>query len=277
MPTYPYAPLQPKMIDALGIETSYYEASLLPERAQNGRFTLLLHGMSTSADSYRETIHELGDSFAFIAPDLPGFGYSAETTPYTIPHLVEWLAAFCDEKGVSELDIVGHSFGGLLAASFALAYPEWCRRLLLVAPAILNLDYPDFLLKLGISLGLVDLGTAVTQSPLWINRQIRIPFYEPTNQDPSVWERRLHDYNNARATADVVKAVTANRIWQDIEGLRLETAVVWGKNDTVLPISHLDNLRTKLPQAQIYHLADCGHAPMLEQQAAFQTIMRSYF
>ncbi|MEM7119478.1 MAG: alpha/beta hydrolase [Chloroflexota bacterium] len=277
MPTYPYAALQPKKIDALGIETSYYEAGVFPEAAQNGRFTLLLHGMSTSADSYRETFHELSDSFAFIAPDLPGFGYSAQTMPYTIPHLVEWLAAFCDAKGLQQVDIVGHSFGGLLAASFALAYPEWCRRLLLVAPALLDLDYPDFLLKAGISLGLVDLGTAVTQSPLWINRQIRIPFYEPDKQDGSVWERRLHDYENARATADVVKTVTTNRIWQKIEGLRAETAVVWGENDTVLPISNLDTLQAKLPQAQVYRLTDCGHAPMLEQQAAFQTIMRDFF
>lgn len=270
MPNYPYPELPRQTVDALGIETSYYEVG----QAENGRFTLLLHGMSTSADSYRETIHELAANFAFIAPDIPGFGYSEHTTPYTIPHLVEWLAAFCDAKELSKINVVGHSFGGLLAASFALAYPEMCQSLLLMAPAIFELDYPDFLLKAGMSLGLVELGTAVTQSPLWINRQIRLPFYEPANQDPSVWERRLIDYSNARATADVVKTVTTNTIWDKINDLTIAPTIIWGENDTVLPISLLDSLTTKLPDATVHRLPNCGHVPMLETQATFQALMR---
>lgn len=277
MSNYPYSELARQTVDALGIETSYYEAGLGRESIENGHFTLLLHGMSTSADSYRETVHELGTEFAFIAPDLPGFGYSEQTKPYTIPHLVEWLAAFCAAKELGKVNIVGHSFGGLLAASFGLAYPELCGQILLVAPAILNLDYPDYLLKAGISLGLVDLGTAVTQSPLWINRQIRLPFHEPAKQDSSVWERRLLDYENARATADVVKAVTTDTIWDRVAKLKPKTAVVWGENDIVLPISNLDSLSSKMAHAQIYRLTNCGHVPMLEKQRIFQDIMREYF
>ncbi|MCA9998985.1 MAG: alpha/beta hydrolase [Anaerolineales bacterium] len=262
-----YSLLPRFVVDALGIQTSYYEVG-----HGNGRPTLLLHGMSTSADSYRELLHELGDRHWLVAPDLPGFGYSAHTTPYTIPHLVEWLAAFCDVRGFDRVNVVGHSFGGLLATSFVLAYPENNERLLLSAPAIINLDYPEFLLKAGISLGLVDLGTAVSQSPLWVNRQIKVPFHDPASIDSSIWERRLRDYGNARATADVIKAVAAHDIWQALARLHHPLCIIWGENDPILPISGADALAGLFPEAQIHRFANCGHEPMLEQQTAFHAV-----
>lgn len=262
-----YSVLPRYVVDALGIQTSYYEVG-----RGNGRPTLLLHGMSTSADSYREVLHELGGKHWLVAPDLPGFGYSDHTTPYTIPHLVEWLAAFCDGQGFGTVNVVGHSFGGLLATSFVLAYPENNGRLLLSAPAILNLDYPEFLLKAGISLGLVDLGTAVTQSPLWVNRQIKIPFHDPASIDHTIWERRLRDYGNARATADVIKAVAAHDIWQPLARLHHPLCIIWGENDPILPISGVDVLAELFPEAEIHRFARCGHEPMLEQPAAFHAV-----
>lgn len=43
--------------------------------------------------------------------------------------------------GLDSLILIGSSFGGLMAACFALRHPERCRRLVLLAPA---LNFPDF-------------------------------------------------------------------------------------------------------------------------------------
>src|SRR5688500_4543482 len=93
-------------VDALGIGTNYYTAG-----TPNGRPVVLLHGMSTSADSFREVMKGLAADHWLIAPDLPGFGYSENTEPYTIPHLVEWLAAFIEALGLPPVVLLGHSFG----------------------------------------------------------------------------------------------------------------------------------------------------------------------
>ncbi|MGD9947369.1 MAG: alpha/beta fold hydrolase [Desulfobulbus sp.] len=42
--------------------------------------------------------------------------------------------------GMEKLILVGSSFGGLMATCFAIRFPEWCRRLVLLAPA-LNYEY----------------------------------------------------------------------------------------------------------------------------------------
>ncbi len=84
MPNYPYAPLEKCSINALGIQTNYYTMG-----RRNDQPIIMLHGMSTSADSFRETMHESADALWLIAPDIPGFGPSDNTAPYTIHHLVE--------------------------------------------------------------------------------------------------------------------------------------------------------------------------------------------
>lgn len=273
MMSYPVFPELPRyFVDALGIRTAYYVAGV-----PNDHPVLLLHGMSTSADSFRETMHQLAADHWLIAPDIPGFGYSRHTRPYTMPHLVEWLAAFQHALNLPSLALIGHSFGSIVATSFTLSYPQEVTRLLLLAPALLSAaTYPTIIKKLGISLGLIDLGTAVSQSRVWLNRQIRVPFYDPDKQDPSLWDRRLRDYQLARASADVLKMLALYDMRPFLPQLTHPTCIVFGVNDPVVPPADGSKLVTMLPDARLHELQECGHAPMLEQQDAFQAIAHAF-
>jgi pimeloyl-ACP methyl ester carboxylesterase len=272
MPNYPYPEIPRFELDALGIHTSYYEIG-----RPNGRPLILLHGMSTSADSFRETMHELADDHWLIAPDIPGFGYTASTTPYNFPHLVEWLAAFLDARHLPQVALLGHSFGGTLAVTYAVDYPEHVTKLLLVAPAVLSsANYPEFVKRIGVGLGLIDLGSAVSQSKVWVRRQIKTPFYNPDLIDESVWDRRLADYELARQSADVLKASAFHDLRPSLAGLTHEICMVWGEDDGVVPPSDAEQLAAEFRQSQTHLLPECGHAPMLEKQPEFQTIARKF-
>ena len=272
MPNYPYSVLPRFELDALGIHTSYYEMG-----QPNGRPIILLHGMSTSADSFRETMHELSDTHWLIAPDIPGFGYSASTTPYNFAHLVEWLAAFREELHLPPATLLGHSFGGTLAVSHAVAYPEDVANLLLLAPAVLaSGSYPEFVKRIGVGLGLIDLGSAVSQSKVWVRRQIKTPFYNPDLMDDSVWDRRLADYELARQSSDVLKASAFHDLRPSLGKVQQAVCMVWGANDKVVPPSDADVLTAVFPNSQAHLLPECGHAPMIEKQVAFQAIARGF-
>lgn len=272
--TYPYSELPTRYVDALGIHTAYYTAG-----EPNGRPVILLHGTSSSADVYRETMHELADEFWLIAPDLPGFGHSEHTEPYTLSHLVEWLAAFRHALDLPPALLVGHSFGGALAVSFAASDPEDVLGLLLVAPAVLASNaYPDFLKRAGIGLGLVDLSTTVAQSqPLVVEQLLRLPFYDADRLDESVWPRRARAYELSRASADVVKALAFQDLRPLLAQLSPPVTVIWGENDPVLPVSDAETLEAMLPQWPIFRLPQCGHIPMLEQPAQFRAVARAFF
>jgi 2-hydroxymuconate-semialdehyde hydrolase len=257
-------------VDALGIETNYYTAG-----TPNGRPVVLLHGMSTSADSFREIMNGLAADHWLIAPDLPGFGYSENTEPYTVPHLVEWLAAFIDVLALPSVVLLGHSFGGIVATSYALAYPEEVRSLVLVAPAVLVAgNYPEWLRKMGKTLGLVEVG--VKLSRVFLARQIRVPFYDASRQPEGIWQRRLNDYQLSRASAAAMNAAAFYDIRPRLKEIGHETLVVWGENDPVLPAADATTVAQLMPKAKLHLLAQCGHVPVLEHVDEVSELVREF-
>jgi pimeloyl-ACP methyl ester carboxylesterase len=264
--TYPELPRH--TVDALGITTSYYSAG-----QPGGRPIILLHGMSTSGDSFRELMYELAGDHWLLAPDLPGFGFSQNTRPYTIPHLIEWLAALAEGLGLASFHLVGHSFGGILATAFALAYPEQTAGLILLAPAVMVPgNYPEWLRRAGQRLRLVDLG--VRASRIFLRRQIKLPFFDPAAHHDSLWERRLADYSRSRASADAMNAAAFYDLRPRLGEVDHETTLIWGRNDPVLAHTDAPTVARLMPRARLHVLEHCGHAPMLEKQGEVASIVK---
>lgn len=261
-----------RTIDALGIHTNYYVAG-----EENGRTVLLLHGMTSSGDAYRELMVELADNYHLIAPDIPGFGFSESTVPYTLDHLVEWVAAFFDALELRQCLLIGHSFGGVLAAHFALAYPEDVSSIVLIAPALLTMqNVPDFLIRVGVSLGLADLGTTITQSRMVVPFQVKSSFLQPEKQSTAVWERRMRDYENARDSANVLRAIANQTSLVDLRQLTHPVCLIWGVDDQVVPFSNAAELMALLPNAELHEVAACGHVPLQEQTAVVLSTIAAF-
>ena len=266
-----------QFVEALGVKTAYVVAGE-PSGKPDGRPIVLLHGMSSSADNYRETMAVLAESRWLIAPDIPGFGQSEETEPYTIVHLVEWLAAFREALDLPPMDLVGHSFGGALATSFALSYPEDVVSLLLSAPALLGgVAYPDFVKKMMIWLRLPESGTAVSQSERLVQQSVRGSSFAPEQFDDDVWERRVLEYHHARASAEVLKALAFYDVRPELPKLDKPVCIIWGEDDNVLSVSDLDELEKLLPRVEVHRLPECGHIVMLEKFDEFVGIAQLFW
>ncbi len=73
---------------------------------------------------------------AVLAPDLRGHASSTWDPPWDAATHVADLLAVLDHGGHERVDVVGHSFGGLLATHLAATAPERVRRVILLDPAI---------------------------------------------------------------------------------------------------------------------------------------------
>ena len=107
-------------------------------RAGTGDTTLLLlHGFGESLTTWRAVFDPLAAHTRVVAIDLPGFGGSAKPdTTYSLPVMTERLSRFIDRWTPSgTLVVVGHSMGGELAASLAMARPDRVSLLVLIAPS----------------------------------------------------------------------------------------------------------------------------------------------
>ncbi|KAG1702847.1 AB hydrolase superfamily protein YvaM [Nymphon striatum] len=77
----------------------------------------------------------LSNKFRAIFLDRPGQGYSESFEDSNdVPTQTSSIAKLMDELAINKAIIVGHSFGGALASTFGVLYPEKTAGLILLAP-----------------------------------------------------------------------------------------------------------------------------------------------
>jgi pimeloyl-ACP methyl ester carboxylesterase len=93
---------------------------------------LLLHGFLCDSRAWRRQLEDLADDFRVLAWDAPGAGESSDPPDgFTISDWADVLAGFLDALGVREANLIGLSWGGLLAQEFYRLYPSRVLRLVL--------------------------------------------------------------------------------------------------------------------------------------------------
>jgi pimeloyl-ACP methyl ester carboxylesterase len=97
------------------------------------RTVVLLHGMNFYGEYWAATIEALRkEGFRVVVPDQVGFGRSSKPViPYTLSDMASNTRTILETVGIQKAAIVGHSMGGMVAARFALLYPEATERLVL--------------------------------------------------------------------------------------------------------------------------------------------------
>ena len=107
---------------------------------------LLIHGNAASAVCYAECFELLSLDFNVVSLDLPGFGRSITDLDTTkrgrqdladigIVFWVEFIAKFLDSQGLTEVMILGHSYGGFISICFTEKYPRRVTGLILLSCA----------------------------------------------------------------------------------------------------------------------------------------------
>lgn len=108
-----------------------------PEGKANGRTVVLLHGKNFCAATWQKTIAVLAQNgYRVIAPDQIGFCSSSKPQGYqfSFAQLAHNTQALLQSLSVDQVTVIGHSMGGMLAARFALNYPNRVEQLVLVNP-----------------------------------------------------------------------------------------------------------------------------------------------
>ena len=94
----------------------------------------LVHAGVADLHTYDAVAAELGATHTVIRYDMRGFGASPAPTS-AFSHLDD-LTAVLDELGVTRTALVGNSFGGYVALTFAVTHPERVTHLALLASAL---------------------------------------------------------------------------------------------------------------------------------------------
>lgn len=102
-----------------------------------GPVVILVHGIASSSETFRNLLPLLADHYRCISIDLLGFGDSPEGEEYTVEEHVEAIRQTIGSLQLrAPFTLVGHSLGALLSSRYAAQYPAQVSHLVLVSPPI---------------------------------------------------------------------------------------------------------------------------------------------
>lgn len=213
-----------------------------PDRPR--RTLVFLHGFGGQASQWRYQLQTFSRDNRVIALDLRGHGLSDKPPGmYDMTELQADLRAALQVLKVEEpFTLVGHSFGGAIAAEFALHHPHRLEHLILIATSgefKLNTLY-RFLLQFPAEL--LRLATPFTRS--WLAAP------------PHVLKSLYHN-NLARFYG-----------WDIYPRLQVRTLVIRGHRDYVFSAPMFERVAQSIPGAEEVDIGASGHLVMLERRDA---------
>ncbi len=108
-----------RAVDVDGVNVFYREAGVAGRPK-----LLLLHGFPTSSHMFRDLIPQLADAFHIVAPDLPGFGQSADPKVNSFDSIADTIERFTEILGFDRFIIYVFDYGAPTGFRLALRHPE---------------------------------------------------------------------------------------------------------------------------------------------------------
>ena len=197
----------------------------------------------------------LTDSFQVLAPELPGFGSSADQrSPSGFDELSEQVAATLQALGPTRYVLHGTSFGGAVALHLALNHPDRVMRLILESPSAfrpLGWTPPD----------LETVRRGMFRHPERARRM---------QTDPEIQRRDRELVNRLSTTVD--RDALAARL----ESLTVPTLVIFGDSDVLVPPELASMYTENAPDCASVLIPDAAHFVGSDQPERYADAVRGF-
>lgn len=259
-----------------------------------GEPIVVIHGGPGLSHQYLlEPFSALADRYRVIFYDQRGCGWSDAFSPgdsVTMDMLVNDLEGVRSALGIERIDLVGQSWGAIIAMNYALAHPSRVRRLLLLEPAPGSREY----------LPHVQQTLMRRLSPRSLERLKILAQMPELRNDPKVFREFLQirtDTYFADTTLSGAPRFTyfdskmvqkffessamfgpymlSYDLYDRIVDIACPTLIVHGDHD-VIPTEAIDRLGKSIPNAEVHIIKECGHFVHLERPNVYFSLIRSF-
>ncbi|GAA0892887.1 alpha/beta hydrolase [Fulvivirga kasyanovii] len=251
---------------------------------------LFVHGLATYLPSWDKLIEELKGKYRCIAIDLPGYGRSSKGDyPSTMAFYAVVLQKFTSQLKLDNPVLCGHSMGGQIAMTYALKYPDYGNKLILIAPAGIETFNEQNKQWFGNFFTAQAVASATEQQ---VRYNYGLNFYEVPADTEFMIKDRLQmatatdfmDYCNT--VAGGVQGMLNEPVFDRLGNIRQQTLIVYGENDNLIPnrILHKDlttkqiaeTATEKIPDSQLAMVPECGHMAPFEKPINLSNIINQF-
>ena len=263
-----------KNVEVMGVSTNYHDVG-------SGPTVVLLHGSAPGVSAWSNwhaAIPVLSRRFRVVAPDIPGFGYTARPAgaQYDMKYWVAHFIAFLDALHIDRAALVGNSFGGGLALSTCLAAPARVSALALMGSGGVSFEATEGLIA--------SWGYTPSESNL---RALFMKFvYDPaivtdelvsSRYGASIEPGALDVFDQLMPPEKRVPGVQVPGIPSTVlQTIDKETLIIHGREDRVVPLANSITLHQCISRSQLHVFGRCGHWAQTEHRDRFHRLLEDF-
>ena len=221
---------------------------------------LILNGLGANMELLTPFV-KAWPEMTMLTFDVPGTGGSpTPMMPYRLPHLADMAVRLLDHYGYERADVLGISWGGVLAQQLAVQHPDYCRRLVLCctsAGAFMVPGRPRTLLRM--------VSARRYRDPAYLAEQACVlyggRFCDPNNKTAQGHAQRIKPPSGRGYYLQMLAALGWTSIhW--LHRLRMPVMIMAGQKDPIVPLINARILNWAIPESTL-KTYDCGHLFML--------------
>jgi len=273
-----------------GTDLAYFEKG-------SGRVLVLLAGGYGLSHVYMSPVADgMATAYRCILPDQRGTGLSKvrdySASMLNVEKLIDDLDALRKHLRLRKIRLLGHSWGGMLAMSYAAAHPERVESIVLVDSGGMNMDFQP-LYSSGTAARLRAVLSADEQDRLRILMAGDVPMTGTAKAEISHLRMAAFLFDRSHAAEleksfdrDPVNEEAANAVFADLrrrkwdvraelKKLHAPVLIIHGREDP-LPLSVAQEIQRTIPRARLEVIGDCGHYPWLDQPAQFFALVKGF-
>jgi pimeloyl-ACP methyl ester carboxylesterase len=113
----------------------------------------------------------------------------------------------------------------------------------------------------------------------YIQKKTQEVFYDPAIATKEVVDEifaSVNDRVRVIKTLAIAKSAIRHNMAKDLPKMNTPTCIIWGKNDTVTPPEVAIDFQKLLPDANLFWIDKCGHAPMMEHPDEFNKLLENW-
>jgi pimeloyl-ACP methyl ester carboxylesterase len=237
-----------------------------------GQPILYLHDeyLPRSARSWQD---DLARSAWVITPSHPGCGASTGLERLDDVHdLVIYYLDFLDALDLASVDLIGESFGGMIAAELASLAPDRVRKLVLVGALGLWLDetpLPD-----PFAMPAADLHALAWADPASEAAQ---PFAPDIGSEDEQRPATLDRMRSLSVAAKFLWPIPDKGLRKRIHRLKAPTLLLWGGEDRLVPPEYGRGFQELIPGSDLVLMQGAGHFPLIERVEETTGVLKGFF
>jgi len=240
---------------------------------------VLVPGFASGGWSWSWQIPELSKSYEVITFDPIGIGRSTINHDGTvsIAAIAGDIAALIDSLGLERVNVLGISFGGFVAQEFALRYTDRVDRLILASTSFGGPNHVAPAMPVLAAF----VSTDGLNTPDRIRKYMTVAFTPEYVQTDGV---TIDRFCRLREESEVPKEVYMQQLQaalgfdveNEIARIDLETLIVTGETDVVVPSENSRNLAAAIPGAKLKVISGTGHMAFVEKADEFNRIVAAF-